>query len=477
MTRQRPTSERISVGQLPDLSDVGHLVEHASDIAIALDPSGVVAAISVNAANPALVALDHWVGRPVDTFLTGESREKLSLRRAEMEANPDKIPRPIELNHVDKASWEFPVRYSLHRVNGDGALLMLGRDMQPIAEVQQRLVKEQLARERDKQKARSEHTFFRVVLQASETPIVLVEVQRGRIRDLNAPAATLLGSSIDILSGGSFAQAFEGRRQNELMDALQAAATGDGAPGEVELVARRNGQVIKAVPDMFRAAGDLYLMCRLVAYDDTLSAVAESAHSLAALFAATSDAIVIADAKGVIREANEAFLVLADAAQMRDVRGRSFADFLVRGTVDLKLILDTATGKSRLRTYSAQFKSAVGTLANVEISAARLQQKANDLGYGLIVRDVSAKEVPGADGGGIVVGEEAMRNVMELVGSASLKDLVSATSDVVEKMCIETAVQLTGNNRVAAAEMLGLSRQSLYVKLRKYGLIQSSPDD
>ena len=67
-----------------------------------------------------------------------------------------------------------------------------------------------------------------------------------------------------------------------------------------------------------------------------------------------------------------------------------------------------------------------------------------------------------------------MKNVMDLVGTASLKELVSATSDVVEKMCIETAVQLTGNNRVAAAEMLGLSRQSLYVKLRKYGIMNSS---
>jgi DNA-binding NtrC family response regulator len=70
-----------------------------------------------------------------------------------------------------------------------------------------------------------------------------------------------------------------------------------------------------------------------------------------------------------------------------------------------------------------------------------------------------------------------MKNVMDLVGTASLKELVSATSDVVEKMCIETAIRLTNNNRVAAAEMLGLSRQSLYVKLRKHGLIDSSPDD
>ena len=55
--------------------------------------------------------------------------------------------------------------------------------------------------------------------------------------------------------------------------------------------------------------------------------------------------------------------------------------------------------------------------------------------------------------------------------NSSLKDIVAETTDVVEKMCIETAVSLTRNNRVAAAEMLGLSRQSLYVKLRKYGLL------
>jgi DNA-binding NtrC family response regulator len=48
---------------------------------------------------------------------------------------------------------------------------------------------------------------------------------------------------------------------------------------------------------------------------------------------------------------------------------------------------------------------------------------------------------------------------------------VAQTTDVIEKMCIETALELTRNNRVAAADMLGLSRQSLYVKLRKYGLL------
>ena len=51
-----------------------------------------------------------------------------------------------------------------------------------------------------------------------------------------------------------------------------------------------------------------------------------------------------------------------------------------------------------------------------------------------------------------------------------MKDLVRESLDVVEKMCIEAALEQTNNNRASAAELLGLSRQSLYVKLRKHNL-------
>ena len=70
-----------------------------------------------------------------------------------------------------------------------------------------------------------------------------------------------------------------------------------------------------------------------------------------------------------------------------------------------------------------------------------------------------------------VVSEKATKKIMKLVGSAPLKDLVADTSDIVEKICIETALKMTKNNRVATAEMLNLSRQSLYVKLRKYNIL------
>jgi DNA-binding NtrC family response regulator len=41
---------------------------------------------------------------------------------------------------------------------------------------------------------------------------------------------------------------------------------------------------------------------------------------------------------------------------------------------------------------------------------------------------------------------------------------------MIERLCIEAALELSNDNRATAADLLGLSRQSLYVKLRRYGL-------
>lgn len=472
MTRQDRATDRLSAGRFPEPSRIDDLIAQAADLAICIDAEGLVVGISVNPNCPSLGCLDHWVGRPLSGFLTDESREKVDARLASMREDAVLMSRPIELNHVDNATWEFPVRYTFHRVEGSGEILLLGRDMQPVAEVQQKLLTEQLAREREQQKLRGEQTLYRVVLEASETPIVLVEAGRGRIRDLNSAAAELLGSKADTLAGSDFAQVFEGRRAPEMLDALQAAASADGAK-RLDLVARRNGHQLTVLPEFFRAGGDLFALCRLISRDESAGTGEEVSAAMAALFTATQDAILLTDARGIIREANEAFLILADVAQLRDIKGRSFSDFLVRGSVDLKLMLDTVKKKEGLRSYSALFHSNVGTRSNVEISAARLQQRGGDMGFGLIIRQSAPAERIDVTEAAPAVSEEAMQNVMDLVGSASLKDLVSATSDVVEKMCIETAVQMTGNNRVAAAEMLGLSRQSLYVKLRKHGLLNA----
>ena len=52
-------------------------------------------------------------------------------------------------------------------------------------------------------------------------------------------------------------------------------------------------------------------------------------------------------------------------------------------------------------------------------------------------------------------------SLTELVGRVPLKELVRESSDVIERLCIEAALELTDDNRASAAEILGLSRPTV----------------
>ncbi|MFO0093889.1 MAG: helix-turn-helix domain-containing protein, partial [Gemmatimonadaceae bacterium] len=70
----------------------------------------------------------------------------------------------------------------------------------------------------------------------------------------------------------------------------------------------------------------------------------------------------------------------------------------------------------------------------------------------------------------------AVEELSSLVGRVSLRDLVRDTVDLVERHFIEAALELTHDNRTSAAEVLGVSRQSLYVKLRRHRLVTPGAD-
>jgi len=134
-------------------------------------------------------------------------------------------------------------------------------------------------------------------------------------------------------------------------------------------------------------------------------------------------------------------------------------------------LIESTLQTGRLKTFSTRLKSAHGSEVSVEIAATHLNDRPNPY-FGFVIRNPARTEGQPTP----VSREESLETAKSLVGTAPLKELVAATADVVEKMCIETAVELTNNNRVAAAELLGLSRQSFYVRLRKYGLLKKGED-
>ncbi len=448
------------------------IVESAADIALAVSMDGTILSVLVNDQETSLGKLDHWLGRSVRDFLTSESIPKFDAVLDRMQQD-GKAPRPVELNHRDNAVWQFPIRYSFHRIGQDGAFLMLGRDLRIVAETQQQLVQAQMALERGYEARREFDARYRILLNSTREAFAFVSVADGRIVDINGPAATLLGADRDELANVSLAQEFQDRKRGEFAESLLNAALSDSSGSELILTTKRSRKQVIMTPTVFRAAGERLLFCRLETADAQQQGDDALTQSLSALYQSGTDAILFTDAKGNIEFANEALLEMVDAAHMADIRGRNLAEFLARGQIDLGVLLENAVRAGHMRIYATKLQSDLGTKTSVEIAAVYLGNRAKP-GMGFVLRDAGRAEalrkpVAAPD-------DPARHNVMELVGSATLKEIVAETTDVVEKMCIETAVDLTRNNRVAAAEMLGLSRQSLYVKLRKYGLLNKDSD-
>ncbi|MBD3679574.1 MAG: transcriptional regulator PpsR [Rhodobacteraceae bacterium] len=448
----------------PDL--LGEIISTAADLAIVISDLGEVLSVLVNPNHPSFGRLDHWAGRDIRECLTRESRPKLDQYLSRVTSG-ETAGQSVELNHADSNALEFPIRYSFHQIGPDGAILMLGRDLRPVAEVQQQLVKAQLALERDYETQREYDTRYRVLMDASRDAMIFVSMGSGRIVDLNTAGALMLGAQKSDLLGSALAQEFDGRRRGEFLESLTNSAIAEST-APVQLIARRSRRAMVLHPTVFRAAGERFILCRLDPTEGETGPEDELAQNLSALFHEGSDAIVFTDISGKITAANDAFLNLSDSAHLPRVKERHLADFLARGSVDFKVLAENAERNGVMRMYGTKILTEFGAQLPVEIAASYLSSRSTPT-LVFVIRDASRAETLRRSG--VTMDDDGVKSVMELVGSASLKDIVSETTDVVEKMCIETAIELTNNNRVAAAEMLGLSRQSLYVKLRKFGLI------
>ncbi|MCX7289188.1 MAG: transcriptional regulator PpsR [Rhodobacterales bacterium] len=461
-----------AAGKLPVIAPelMTELLASAADLTLLVTPARRVVSVLVNPGHRSFGQLTDWEGMALADILTEESNRKLDLRLQELRSGQVSVA--LELNHVSQQVWEFPVRYALHRVGADGSFLMLGRDLRPLAEVQQQLVSAQLAMERDYETQRELDTRYRVLMEMTRDPVMLVSVSSGRITDLNPASAKLLGGTRAELVGSAVAQEFDGRRRGEFIETLANVAASEAA-APVEVTARRSQRRVLVAPRLFRAAGERILLCLIDPADKQSRPADDLSDDLQRLYHAGADGIVFADSEGVIRAANEAFLNLTDASNIAAVRGRSIADYLVRGQVDLRVLLDNVKRTGQLRLYATRLTTDFSGQVAVELSASWLNDGPNPV-LVLVVRDASRADALRRSGTGMP--DDGARSVMELVGSSTLKDIVAETTDVIEKMCIETALELTRNNRVAAADMLGLSRQSLYVKLRKYGLVNRDGD-
>jgi transcriptional regulator PpsR len=182
------------------------------------------------------------------------------------------------------------------------------------------------------------------------------------------------------------------------------------------------------------------------------------------------DGIVVVDARGGILGANHAFLVLAQEDVRSKVLGTPLGRWLRPPGGDADLLLDSLQIQREVQLYPSTLYGSHGRHRAVEVAATRFGE-AEPAVCGIYVRDVSHRAGSTDDSARF---GQLLDSLSDQVGQASLKWLVGNAVGLVERRFIEAALAETEGNRTAAAKLLELSRQSLYVKLARYGI---SDDD
>ncbi|MEO1491609.1 MAG: transcriptional regulator PpsR [Pseudomonadota bacterium] len=447
--------------------DFAALVSAVSDIAFVTDRSGTILDLIWNVETLDDVDRDALIGASMSSIVTPECYDKIAeMLRAD---GASETKRQREINHRIDGIDEFPVRYSTVGV-GD-SVIFLGQEIRAIASLQSRLVEAQRALDEDYSQLRQLETQYRVLFQTSSEALLVLDVASRKIEDCNVAATKVLRMDGAAIKGQRLESLFDADSVKTVLAGVQSVA----ATGQSDSFAGRLSVAQADVAcrlSIFRAADAMRIQCTLV--PDGLGATNGQAieSQLVGMVASIPDAVVLTDENGSIHWCNDAFLSMAEIALASQAEGENLARFLGRPGVDMNIILSNAREHGRLKAFSSLLTGAYGSETRVETSVAAITEPTPMVGF--VMRDIGRyDQIPARMP---EKGTETANNLMNLVGSVPLKELVRTSTEEIEEMCIEAALRKTGNNRASAAEMLGLSRQSLYVKLRRFNLLDRPGD-
>jgi transcriptional regulator PpsR len=466
------TAPRNSLGAL-DADAAAVLVSAAADVTLVVDEDGVIRDIAFSSDELArdLDGQAPWLGRAwIDTVAEDSQPKVTELLRDVRSGN---ATRWRHVNQVSVSGEHVPVLVSAIRIAGGSRAIVFGRDLRAISSLQQRLVETQASMERDYSRLRQAETRYRLLFQTAVEPVLIVDAASGRVVEANPAAAGMLGQAGRRPVGSALLDMFE-QASREPVNMLLASVRATGRGDDVAARTATDQRDVVVSATLFRQDGTTLFLVRLVhtLAEGTAVVLPKHKSKLLKLIDSVPDAFVVTDHEGRVITANAAFLEMTQLASEEQAKGETLDRWLGRSGVDLDVLLATLRGGGPIRLFSTALRGAFGASTDVEISAVTIMNGGKP-SFGFAIRDVGRRRAAQPQPG--VAATRSVEQLTELIGRVPLKDLVREATDVIERLCIEAALELTNDNRASAAEMLGLSRQSLYVKLRRYGLI--GPDD
>ena len=443
------------------------VVAVGGDVAMVIDRDGVIRDIALSNESMAGDGVDSWLDRRWSDTVTSESRHKIDelLRDA---LNGGRT-RWREVYQVTPNLESLMMRYVAVGSGNEGHVIAIGRNDRATMAMQQRLLEAQQSVERDYSRLRDAEFRYRLLFQTSSEAVMVVDAASRKIIEANPAAEALVGEAKKSLVGESFIKVFEPASQEGAASLLTVAqSTAQTNTTQVRLSG--HGRDLLVTVSLFRQDRNSQCLVRLAPTEHGEPADDETGRRLSAVIERIPDAFLITDEALRILAANAAFLDMARLGNQEQARGQSLNQFLGREGLDRNILVDNLKAHGYVRNFGTVLRNPFSEPEDVEVSAVVAPDGAGHC-FGFTIRRAS-RQLPDRTQGAPEL-RRSVEKLTELVGRVKLKDLVRETTDLVERLCIEAALELTADNRASAADVLGLSRQSLYSKLHRFGLVNS----
>ncbi len=455
-----------SLGEL-DAQSVATLIATASDVALVVDADGTIRDVAFQSEELAadLDTSGQWVGRKLVTTVVADSQPKVTHLLADAAAHNAK-PKWRHLNHAASDGRSVPVLYCAVQVGANGRMVAFGRDLRAMSALQQRLMTAQETLERDYSRMREVEARYRLLFQMSSEAVMILDTARHRVVEANPAARALFGGRPGQSAGQGLADIFSSDTV-ESVGAHLSAIRADGRAEEFPARLSRDGAEVLIATSLFRQENATLFLVRIVPAPAEAARVPDVQRKLLKLVESAPDGFVVTDSSGNILTANTAFLEMAGVGDEELARGEPLDRWVGSSGMELDVLITSLRQRGSVRFFTTVVRGEDGGTAPVEISAVAIGNGGQP-SFGFAIRNIGPRLQTEPRAASAL--PRSIEQLTELIGRVPLKDLVRESTDVIERLCIEAALELTGDNRASAAEMLGLSRQSLYVKLRRYGL-------
>lgn len=442
----------------------GALIAATTDISLIVNGRGVIEDATFETGELGNEGVEGWLGRRLVDTVTVESRPKIdALLR---DASIGTISRWRQVNHPSPTGIDLPIRYAAIRSKKGAAVLLLGKDLRAVSALQKRLADTQQALEREYERLRAAETRYKLLFQLGSEPVLVVDAGTRRVTDVNPAAARRLGRPQRRLVGQDVVDLFDAASTRDLHVLFAGLrVTGQAADLAARLAQGRGETRISA--SLFRTDQSTSVLIRLSPDLPEAGPVAATSASALGVLAYLPEGFVVTDTSRKILTANTAFLDLAQLATEEQVRGEPLERWLGRSESEVQVLFATLQDHGSVRHFATSLRGEYGSMEEVEIAAVAVAGGDQPC-LGFTIRSQPRRHEAAPSPSRVL--PRSIEQMTELVGRVSMKTLVRESTDLIEKLCIEAALRITRDNRASAAEMLGLSRQGLYAKMRRYGI-------